>query len=190
MPEPTGTTLGDVSLPPPQPNPLGGIDQQSAATATLPPPVAGTAVTTGRSAGAVARSKQRTGTLATGWRVVFGLGWGGVILCLGAVWNSSRTMGLALWRLGAEAQPRSFAIQLLPFALPVLMVIAAMRNWRFLPYLGIVAALAGAAIAWGDLSPFRRYGLIELAIADAALALSLASIAGMYRGARRSEPAN
>jgi heptosyltransferase-1 len=54
---------------------------------------------------------------------------------------------------------------------------------------------AAARIAKGVPGIANLVGALKLdesvaAIADAALALSLASIAGMYRGARRSEPAN
>ena len=123
----------------------------------------------------------RPGQLPLGWRIAFGVGWGGIVLSLGAVWTSSRILGLSTWWLGPEAEPRSFVVQLCPFVLPVLAVIGSMRNWRRLPALGVAAAAALAASAAGDLNRFHRFGLVELAIALAGAMVSLAAVAGMYR---------
>ncbi|MEX0846915.1 MAG: hypothetical protein WD023_03975 [Ilumatobacteraceae bacterium] len=130
----------------------------------------------------------RPGELAPAWRVVFVVGWVGTMLGFASVWKSSRTMGLSTWWLGPSAEPRSIAVQLVPFVIPVLLVVAASRNARFLPYWGVLGSLALGAIAAGDLGRFQRLALVELAVAGAALAVSLASFAGVLRG--RSEPEN
>jgi hypothetical protein len=80
-------------------------------------------------------------------------------------------------------------VQVLPFVLPVAMVVGAFRNVRFLPLYGVLSAGALAAIAIGDLEPFHRYGVAEGAVATAAMLVSLASFAGLLRPVP-SEPSN
>jgi hypothetical protein len=132
---------------------------------------------------------RRPHQLSTPWRIVFGVGWGGVVLCLAAVWTSSRTMGLSTWWLGAPADPMPLVVQVLPFVLPIAMVVGAFRNVRFLPLCGVFSAGVLAAIAIGDLEPFHRYGVVEAAAATAGMLVSLASFAGLLRP-ERSEPSN
>jgi hypothetical protein len=123
------------------------------------------------------------GQLAPGWRLVFGIGWALVIACNAAVWETSRIIGLSTWWLGADAEPRFLLIQLLPFYAPIVTAVAAISNWRRVPYLGIGAAAVGAAIAAGDLGRVRWIAVVELVIAAAGLLISVAAIAGMYRPA-------
>jgi hypothetical protein len=127
--------------------------------------------------------------LSTPWRIVFGVGWSGIVLCLAAVWNSSRTMGLSTWWLGPSADPAPLVVQVLPFVLPLGMVVGAVRNQRFLPWLGLLSAAVLAGIGIADLEPFQRYGVVELVIAGAGALLSVASVAGLVAPAP-SEPSN
>lgn len=125
----------------------------------------------------------RPGTLTTGWRVASAVGWGGVLLGIAAVWDSSRTLGLATWWLGAASEPQPFVVQLLPAVIALAVVVAALRNTRFVPVIGIVAAVALAVVGLIDLGRFPRFGWIELALATAGLFVSLASFAGLQRSA-------
>jgi hypothetical protein len=113
---------------------------------------------------------------------VFFIGWIGVVLALAAVWKSGRTLGLAPWWLGPSGDPHSIAVSMIPFVLPVAAVVAAIRNMRHLPYTGIVAALAVAAVAAGDASRFAGISVVEFAAAGAGLLVSIASFAGLLRG--------
>lgn len=121
------------------------------------------------------------GQLSPVWRFVFGLGWAAVVVGYAAVWESSRIIGLSTWWLGADAEPRLILVQLLPIYGPLLVTIAAVSNWRYAPYFGIVVALGGGAIGAGDLGRVRWIAVVELVLAGAALCISLASLAGMYR---------
>jgi hypothetical protein len=121
------------------------------------------------------------GQLSPVWRFVFGLGWAAIVVGYAAVWESSRVIGLSTWWLGADAEPRLLPIQLLPFYGPILVTIAAISNWRYAPYFGIVVALAGGAIGAADLNRVRWLAVVELVLAGAALCISAASLVGMYR---------
>jgi hypothetical protein len=121
--------------------------------------------------------------LTATWRLVFGIGWAAIIVGEVAVWESSRVIGLSTWWLGADAEPRLLLLQLLPFYGPILVTAAAVARWRYLPYLGIVVVVANAAIGLGDLGRVRWIAVVELVLAGAALCISLASFAGMYRRA-------
>ena len=126
---------------------------------------------------------QRAWQLTPAWRTVFSIGWAGVVLGVGAVLKTARTMGLSTWWLGPEADARFIAIQALPFVIPVLLVIAAFRGLRYLPYIGLAGAVAMAAIAAGDLGRFRNLALVEFAVAAVGLLVSVAAFAGVLRPA-------
>jgi len=110
---------------------------------------------------------------------VFAIGWIGVILGIAAVWKSSRTLGLPLWWLGPEADPRPLPVQMIPFVLPALMIIASVRSLRHLPWFGIATALATIAIAVPDLDRHPGLASVEIALAIAGGLVSGASFAGV-----------
>jgi hypothetical protein len=123
----------------------------------------------------------RAGELTAGWSVIFGLSWLAVGVAMAAVWNVSRQLGLSTWWLGPRSQPRPVLVMMLPFVAPTLLAAAAFRRVRYLPHFGLAGAGATAAIAVGDLGRVRGIGLVELFIAAAAAAVSLAAFTGMYR---------
>jgi hypothetical protein len=127
------------------------------------------------------RSQARPGELTPAWRLVFIVGWIGVILSLVAVWKSGRTLGLAPWWLGPSGDPHHVLVNLIPFLAPVAMVVMAARRDRYLPFAGIVASLCIAAVAAGDVDPFTRLALVEFVVAAAGLLVSVASFAGLLR---------
>lgn len=130
---------------------------------------------------AMVRPVPQPGETTPAWRVVFCVGWIGVILMLIAVWKSGRTLGLAPWWLGPSGDPHGLLINLIPFVPPVAMIVMTARGDRHLPWAGIVASLALGGVAAGDLGRFSGIGLVELAAAAAGLLVSLASFAGVYR---------
>lgn len=127
---------------------------------------------------------RRAGQLNPRWRLAFGIGWAAIIVGQISVWESSRVIGLSTWWLGADSQPHPLLLQLLPFYGPLLVTVAAISNWRYAPYMGIVVALSGAAIGVGDLDRVQWIATVELVLGFAALCISVASLAGMYRPAR------
>jgi hypothetical protein len=135
------------------------------------------------------RPPKLVGQLSPGWRLAFGLGWAAVVAGTAAVWESSRVIGLSTWWLGPDAEPRLVLFQLLPFYGPLVVTIAAISNWRYAPYLGIASAVGAAAIGAGDLGRVRWIAVVELVLGAAALCISVAALAGMYRPAGNREPA-
>jgi hypothetical protein len=169
----------------------GANNAAESATAPLPPPPPPSSPRTFTTVAGVQPSGvpvKVVGQLNPMWRLVFGLGWAALVGCEAALWESSRVIGLSTWWLGADAQPQFIALQLLPFYGPIVVTIAAISNWRYSPYLGIAAAIAGAAIGAGDLGRVRWIAVVELVLAGAALCISVASLAGMYRPARPAAP--
>jgi hypothetical protein len=108
-----------------------------------------------------------------------------VFVAFTAVWKSSRELGLSTWWLGPVSEPQPVVVMLLPFVAPAAMLLATLNNVRWLPWGGLVASAGTAAIGIADLDRVPRLGLVEVAIAGAAAAVSVASFGGRYR---RPEP--
>lgn len=123
----------------------------------------------------------RGGQLTPAWRITFVVGWVAVVLGLAAVVKTSRTMGLSTWWLGASGDPRVVFVQALPFIPSVLVIIAASRNSRFVPFFGVVASALVALIATGDIGRFDRLAIVQFAVAGGGLLVSVAAFAGMVR---------
>ena len=123
----------------------------------------------------------RPGQLTPGWKMVLVCGWVGVILGFAAVWKSSWTLGFSTWWLGPESSPRFFGLLVLPFVLPLAMVVLAVANVRYAAFAGIATALVTALIGWGDLGRQDKFAAVELALAGAGLLISVGSLAGMVR---------
>lgn len=123
----------------------------------------------------------RPGELTVGWRLVTALAWIGVAAALAAVWNTSVQLGLATWWLGPRSSPQPIVVRLLPFVPPLLMLLATINQVRRLGWLGLVAAGSIGVVGIVDLGYVRRLGVVEIAIAVAAAAVSVASFSGTYR---------
>jgi hypothetical protein len=122
-------------------------------------------------------------SLTNGWRTAMLVAWIGVVLGLGAVWYTSRTLGLSTWWLGPETAPRLFLVSVVPFVLPVAATVLIIRNRQFLPFAGLLAAAGTAAVGAGDITRIPGLAAIEIALAIAGALVSVASLAGMYRPA-------
>lgn len=129
----------------------------------------------------IARRAPVAGQLTNGWRFVTGLTWGLVIVAYVAVWKTSRELGLSTWWLGPFGDPQTPFVTMLPFIPPLVMVLLAVNNSRWLPRAGLGAAAVLAVIAVLDLGKVPRLALVELAIAGAGALISVASTAGRYR---------
>ena len=121
------------------------------------------------------------GQLTPGWKMVLVCGWVGVILGFACVWKSSWTLGFSTWWLGPQASPRFFGLLVLPFLLPLGMVLLALANVRYAAFAGILAALLTALIGWGDVGRQDKFAAVELALAAAGLLISVACLGGMVR---------
>ena len=93
------------------------------------------------------------------------ISWLFVIASFIAIWVSSRNTGLSTWWLGPETEPRFILINLLPFVAPAVLCLMCQLALRGLPWFGIVAALATAAIAIGDISRVPGYAVAEFTVA-------------------------
>ena len=129
----------------------------------------------------------RPGHLTPGWRTTYLVTWVGVVLVYASVWRTARTMGLSTWWLGPSSDPQFVVVQLLPFVGPLLAVIAAGRNLRFLPHLGIAAGLMGLGVALVDVGEFSRLAVLQFIAAGAGLLASIASFAGLVRRATSTD---
>ena len=128
----------------------------------------------------------RAGQLTLAWGRFLLITWLFVIASFIAIWVSSRNTGLSTWWLGPETEPRFILINLLPFVAPVALCLMCQLALRGLPWFGILAALATAAIAAGDISRVPGYAVAEFMVAGGALLSSLACLAGVLR----NEPAD
>jgi hypothetical protein len=125
----------------------------------------------------------RAGELTTAWRILTGIGWIGIVVVLAATWNVSRQLGLPTWWLGPVDDQRPPYVLLLPFIAPAVMIALVGNRVRYVPWVGVLGAVATAAVGLGDVGRVRGLGVVELIAAGAALLVSIASLSGMYRTA-------
>jgi len=156
--------------PPPLPHAAHEADPAAAAEAPEPP------------------RAPRPGELTGGWRLVTVVAWIAVVLGWSAVWNTSVQLGLSTWWLGPRADSTPVAVRLAPFAGPVVVILGALNNARWLPWGGLAASAVFGAYGVVDLGRVTRLGLVEVVIAVAAAMVSTASMAGMYRRATGGDP--
>jgi hypothetical protein len=107
--------------------------------------------------------------------------WVGVVLAWSAVWSASVQLGRPTWWLGTRADPTSHVIRLAPFAPPVVLILGALRNSRWLAWVGVAGALVFGGYAVADLWNEPDLAIIEIGIAAAGLLVSLLSLTGTYR---------
>lgn len=139
---------------------------------TAPPPIAPRTV--------------RPGQLSTGWANVHAVAWAGVCLGLGVVAIASRRMGLSVWWLGPETNPTPFFVTVVPFVMPAVAVLWTLAGRTRAPLVGVLAAIATAGVAAGDLSRVRGLAAVEFALAVGGLLVSLAAFSGVLRPAAQN----
>jgi hypothetical protein len=111
------------------------------------------------------------------------LAWIGVFVGFAAVWKASRELGLPTWWLGPVSDQQPLYITMVPFLAPSAVVLLAFTRNSHVSWVAIGAGVVSAAVAAGDLDPFSRFGVVELAIAAAGTGVAIASLAGRYRRA-------
>jgi hypothetical protein len=111
----------------------------------------------------------------------------GIVLVFAATWNASRQLGLPTWWLGPVDHQRPLYVILLPFIAPLVIIAAVGNRVRYVPWVGVLGAVATAGVGLGDLGRVRGLGVVELIAAAAALLVSVASLSGMYRRADVSD---
>ena len=126
---------------------------------------------------APAEAQLLPGVLVGNWRLLFVVGWVGVMAAFGAVAQAGRLAGLSPWWIGPQTNPRNIVVFVAPFVLPVIAVAAALRGFRHTCSVGVVAGLASMAVALGD-TDFPGMALVEGVIGAAGLLVSLACFAG------------
>jgi hypothetical protein len=115
------------------------------------------------------------------WRVATVATWVLVFVAWSGVWKASRELGVATWWLGPDGEPQPIFVMLLPFVVPLVMVVLTLNNVRRLPWYGLAGAAIASVIGIVDLSYIRRLGIVEIVIAAAGAAVAIAGFAGVYR---------
>ena len=159
--------------------PVEPVTSPAAPVAPPPPPPPAPPPPQRRSAAPV--DAPVAGQLTNGWRFVTGLGWALVIVAYVAVWKTSRELGLNTWWLGPFGDPQPLFVTMLPFIPPLVMVLLAVNNSRWLPWAGLGAAAVLAVVAAFDIAKVPAAGVVELAIAAAGALIAVAGFAGRYR---------
>ncbi len=165
---------------PTAPQPPHAFEPPSAATPTAPLPMPPPSPPPSPMVVPWAPPPPQPGQLTVAWRVWFITVWTLVLIGWAFVWGSSRSLGLSTWWLGPEGAPRIILVQVVPLLPPVAAMICGFRNVRRCSFIGIIAAAALALVAFGDLDRVRGLAVVEFALAASGLAISIASLAGMY----------
>lgn len=115
------------------------------------------------------------------WRGALVLTWVLVLLAYMAVWKASEELGIATWWLGPRSNPQPLVIRLVPFIVTAVFGALVSFPLRGLPWISLGGSAVLAAIAVPDFNRIVGLALVELAIAAAVAAVSLASLTGRYR---------
>lgn len=128
-------------------------------------------------------------TIVYRWIVV--VFWVSIVSALGTVAGASEVVGRQVWWLGDDGRRAPVFVLVLPLIAPVVAIVAAVNNRRWVPYASSVAALTTLLTAWGDRHRSPGAAVVELALGVAAVLVSAATFAGRYRapGGRRRESA-
>jgi hypothetical protein len=130
----------------------------------------------------------RPGDVVMGWRWVLAIGWVGIIGCLMIVAGAGEVTGRAVWWFGPDTERQSMLLMVLPFVLPVAVVVMASQGARYVVEVSALATVSVAVTAWIDRDDAPGAAAITALVALAGLLVTLAALAGRARRApgRRS----
>ena len=123
----------------------------------------------------------RAGELTPRWRLVQGVTWICVAVAIGSIWKTTDQLGMSTWWLGPRGEPRPAAVQVLPFAPALVMILMAINHVRHLAWWSLGASALMVAVGVVDLGYKPAIGVLEIAVGAAATLVSLASFVGSYR---------
>jgi hypothetical protein len=129
------------------------------------------------------------GQVTAGWQMMLGAAWTAAFFAFSAVWKTSQDIGIGTWWLGARAQPQSVTVKVIPFALAIVIGLAAIYNLRRVALISLAGSLAVALIAVFDISRSGGLAAIEFAIAASLAVISVGALTGTYRAASTTESA-
>ena len=115
------------------------------------------------------------------WHVGTTVSWAMVLMAYMAVWKASEEIGLATWWLGPRSDPQPVLVRLIPFLLIAVVGLAVSSNVPRGSWVAVVGAITLLVVAVPDFSRSTGLAVVEMAIAGAALVISLASLTGTYR---------
>lgn len=121
----------------------------------------------------------RPGHLVPWARVAHVLVWLGCCVGLGMIARSVVVTGLGTWWIPNSNRPGALAI--VPFLVPIGMIVLVLSYWRWIPITGVAASLVLGLVALGDVSRVKGLAVVEAGLAGCALIVSLASFFGRYR---------
>lgn len=117
-------------------------------------------------------------TLAYRWIVV--VFWVGITSALGVVAGASEVIGRQVWWLGDDERRRLYFL-ILPALAPMLTILAAINNRRWVTQASALATITTLLTAFGDRHRSPGAAVVELALGLAGLLVTAASLAGRYR---------
>lgn len=115
------------------------------------------------------------------WRLALTITWGLALLAEMAVWKASEEIGIATWWLGPRSDPQPVIVRLIPFLVIATFGALASSPLRRVPWISLAGSVVLAAIALPDISRAAGLAVVELAIAGAVAAVSIASFTGTYQ---------
>lgn len=128
------------------------------------------------------------GQLTVVYRWIVVVFWVAIVSALGTVAGASEVVGRQVWWLGDDGRRAPIYVLVLPVIAPMITMVAAVNNRRWVPYASSVAALTTLLTAFGDRHRSPGCALIELALGIAGALVSVASFSARYRAAGERRP--
>lgn len=172
MSDETGAPLPQPIPPaPPSPQVVGTVPPPGFDPHALPGPVP---------QGDIGHPLAVPGSLVPWSRVANLMVWAGITVGLAMVAHSSSVTGLGTWWMGPPGHQTNVLTIMLPFLVPLGMLILVLSWSTRVPWFGILGSVLLGAVAVADISHVKGYALVEGALAVCGLVVSVASIFGRY----------
>lgn len=121
------------------------------------------------------------GQLVSWSRVAHFMVWAGIGVGLAMVARSSYVTGLGTWWVGPPGDQNNVLMIMLPFLVPLIMIVLVMSWSPRIPWYGIAGSVILGGVAVADIGYVKGYAVVEGALAACGLVVSVASLYGRYQ---------
>lgn len=125
----------------------------------------------------------RPAVLTLGWRWAVGVSWAAIMCSIIIVAGAAEVINRSVWWIGNRGDRSLVIVALVPFVIPIAVVVASARSSRFVVQWSFAASVSTLLVAWGDRNGSPSAAVVTAALGVAGLCVSLAAMSA--RGTTR-----